>query len=229
MRPCADRHRPSARPNRTGRRRRRRYATVRTAFAQTSIRGSVGGAVADSGVEARSTAGSAWCLVPGAGGVCAIGLSRRVGVDPLLRLRLTASSKRQIEIGGFVGRVTGRSAMRRSSGVRRPGFVGMVSGVAGHVRGPAGRDFSCTAGAGAPTDALGRRSRSVPTAGRRHQRHCRAVGADGRTDEAFSAAFPALRDWLPVVIMPRGPPRRRRVGALRNETACCGLGGPNGV
>jgi len=135
MRPCADRRRPSARPNRTGRRRRRRYATVRTAFAQTSIRGSVGGAVADSGVEARSTAGSAWCLVPGAGGVCAIGLSRRVGVDPLLRLRLTASSKRQIEIGGFVGRVTGRSAMRRSSGVRRPGFVGMVSGVAGHVRG----------------------------------------------------------------------------------------------
>ena len=231
MRPCADRRRPSARPNRTGRRRR---PPVRHR--------------SDSVCSDQHPWFSRWCgrgfwrrgsfygwFLPGTWcgwGMCdravALGGCRR-GVDPLLRLRLTASSKRQIEIGGFVGRVTGRSAMRRSSGVRRPGFVGMVSGVAGHVRGPAGRDFSCTAGAGAPTDALGRRSRSVPTAGRRHQRHCRAVGADGRTDEAFSAAFPALRDWLPVVIMPRGPPRRRRVGALRNETACCGLGGPNGV
>jgi hypothetical protein len=225
MRPCADRRRPSARPNRTGRRRR---PPVRHR--------------SDSVCSDQHPSFSRWCgrgfwrrgsfdgrFLPGAGGVCAVGLSRRVGVDPLSRLRLTASSKRQIEIGGFVGRVTGRSAMRRSSGVRRPGFVGMVSGVAGHFRGPAGRDFSCAAGAGAPADALGRRSRSVPTAGRWHQRHRRAVGADGRTDEAFSAAFPALRDWLPVVIMPRGPPRRRRVGALRDETACCGLGGPNRV
>ena len=218
MRPCADRRRPSARPNRTGRR--RRPPVRHRSDSVCSDQHPWFSRWCGRGFWRRGSFYGWFCLVPGAW--CGWGMCDRAVAPGRCRPVIEAA------VDGVIEEADRNRRLRRQGdgsigdatviGRASPWFRRHGVGRRRACQGPAGRDFSCAAGAGAPADALGRRSRSVPTAGRRHQRHCRAVGADGRTDEAFSAAFPALRDWLPVVIMPRGPPRRRRVGALRNET-----------